>query len=306
MPSASRQGKKKYSQPTMPPPSEANKKLHYIFGYGSLICKKSRAITAPEQGDKVATPVVVSGLERAWNKRTQKGMTALGIRRNPEAECVGVILPVSDKELKMFDSREKGYHRVLIETDQVEAYTEKKTTPELFTEEKEEKVKIWAYNDMPAESDAPIAQSYVDICLRGCMGISKDFAMRFITTTKGWSPPVEKKSGEAPVVEAEPVWVDDRDDPIYQRSDTKWSLRMADKLDGMLQKCRRTCLTKRALVDTGRDWGTIFGQAFLALVIMTILASAIWLGRYEGDWSPLQLSLDGEWWSPPVALETAE
>ena len=53
---------------------------HYIFGYGSLICTHSRALTAPQNADKVATPVTVRGVERVWSKRIPGMMTAMGIR----------------------------------------------------------------------------------------------------------------------------------------------------------------------------------------------------------------------------------
>ena len=36
----------------------------FVFGYGSLICPHSRAITAPGLADKTATPVLVRHVER--------------------------------------------------------------------------------------------------------------------------------------------------------------------------------------------------------------------------------------------------
>jgi hypothetical protein len=93
---------------------------HFVFGYGSLICPESRAITAPEQSHKIATPVSVKNVERVWSKRTARGMTAMGVRFVEDAACIGVILPVSDKELALFDEREQGYDRKALLLSDVE------------------------------------------------------------------------------------------------------------------------------------------------------------------------------------------
>ena len=123
---------------------------HFIFGYGSLICSKSRAVTIPEHADAVVTPVLVEGLQRVWCKRSTFGMTAVGVRlahninsnniiknsiksdRRTDAattttaaaiataaECVGVLLPVGAVDLQRFDEREKGYRRALLDLKQV-------------------------------------------------------------------------------------------------------------------------------------------------------------------------------------------
>ena len=39
---------------------------HVIFGYGSLICPKSRATTAPSLVNAVAEPAIVANIERSW------------------------------------------------------------------------------------------------------------------------------------------------------------------------------------------------------------------------------------------------
>jgi hypothetical protein len=39
----------------------------------------------------------------------------------------------------------------------------------------------------PATPEYPIAQSYVDVCLRGCLSISVPFVDEFIATTVGWN-----------------------------------------------------------------------------------------------------------------------
>jgi cation transport regulator ChaC len=224
----------------IPPP------YNFVFGYGSLMCAESRAITSPETGNKVATPVVVQGLERTWAKRTKRGMTAMGVRFVEEVECVGVILPVNQEELRKFDKREQGYDRVLLETDDVDVVTflddehYDAEDHQVFLEEKEKKkgdLRIWVYvqrDPKPPTPEHPIAQTYVDTILRGCLDISEEFASEFISTTKGWHPEELEDIGEllsedsdgnanANMTEGGSHWVDDRHDPIYPRGDPAYS-----------------------------------------------------------------------------------
>mmetsp|Transcript_848 Transcript_848/g.1323 ORF Transcript_848/g.1323 Transcript_848/m.1323 type:complete len:399 (+) Transcript_848:2-1198(+) len=49
--------------------SQHQRERHFIFGYGSLICHRSRAITAPSLAEKPAEAVVVQHLTRTWSKR---------------------------------------------------------------------------------------------------------------------------------------------------------------------------------------------------------------------------------------------
>ena len=240
---------------------------HFVFGYGSLICSKSRSITAPETGDKVATPVVVKGLERAWEKRTASGMTAMGVRFVESAECVGVLLPVNNEELMKFDEREQGYERVTLNVEDVETvpflddehYEEEEHT---FLEAKDggktDDVQIWVYvqeDPLPPSPDNPIAQTYVDVIMRGCLSISKKFAQEFLKTTKGWHPeefrgPERLTSGttgdgDEEKVEEVSIWVDDRHDPLYVRADYKYSQENAAELDALLKKHRSRHLLLR-------------------------------------------------------------
>ena len=46
---------------------------NFIFGYGSLICPQSRAITAPTLSNAIAEPVVVNHIERTWSARVTEG-----------------------------------------------------------------------------------------------------------------------------------------------------------------------------------------------------------------------------------------
>lgn len=217
------------------------KPIHFVFAYGSLICKKSRAITAPTLADKEAIPVQIQDVERIWAKRTQRGMTAMGVRFRRGAKCTGMLLPVTESELARFDKREKGYDRYEIPLEDVEevpflvdknhyekmdyehadvVFGEEETNDTTATDNRERvgehKVFVWIYvqrYDCPADEDFPIAQSYVDIILRGCMGVSKEFARSFIETTKGWSP--EEVYGEGEDDDA----IDDSDNEDEEEED---------------------------------------------------------------------------------------
>jgi cation transport regulator ChaC len=252
---------------------------HFVFGYGSLICPESRAITAPEQSHKIATPVQVRNIERIWSKRTTRGMTAMGVRFVPEstssatsasaassasAYCIGVILPVSDKELALFDEREQGYDRVPLELSNVEQVSflseahYEEDDHSIFLQAKErnatDAVQIWVYvqrEENPASAEHPIVQTYVDIILRGCLSISEEFAQEFIASTKGWHPDElleddfnddesdeDKQDSDSMDSNYEGIWVDDRHDPVYIRGDPVWSRKNSRELDQLLLEHR--------------------------------------------------------------------
>ena len=124
---------------------------HFVFGYGSLLCQHSRAVTAPSlqllggggaggaaaaaaaanAALPAALPVVVDQLQRVWGKRSERGMTSLGVRpveddgrtgtgapAKPPA-CTGVLVPTRADELALLDEREQGYERVPVTLDRV-------------------------------------------------------------------------------------------------------------------------------------------------------------------------------------------
>ena len=76
-------------------------------------------------------------------------------------------------------------------------------------------VYITDHPSQPSES-CPIAQSYVDVVLSGCLDIGDEFAKEFIRTTSGWD-----KS-----------WIDDRNRPRYRRSLEVDS----DRIDALLRE----------------------------------------------------------------------
>jgi len=115
---------------------------HFIFGYGSLICPQSRAVTAPSLKDAVAEPAVISHIERTWSARVAKcqhdddddddgpdhrvirGWTPMGVRFRRGAECNGVLIHVDEMELMRFDVREVGYVRRKIDLEDVRRHVD--------------------------------------------------------------------------------------------------------------------------------------------------------------------------------------
>lgn len=240
---------------------------HLVFGYGSLICPDSRAITAPTVAERHTIPVNAQNVERTWAKKSVRGMTSMGVRFREGVECVGVLVPVNEEELSQFDEREIGYDRVELKADdifQIPFLADHYYEDTFLAEDKLEIPRIWVYvqkDPIPATESHPIVQSYLDIILRGCLSISEEFADEFMKTTKGWDPAELSDDDVSSSNEQEDansengylsdddlddvVWIDDRKDPIYVRADVNYSLKKANELDRVLRKHRPEELGKR-------------------------------------------------------------
>ncbi len=168
---------------------------NFIFGYGSLIEDESRQRTTPSARD--AWPARVTGIRRGWWARgAASGLTTtyLGAVADPVATCNGVIYRVSAAELAATDQRESaGYQRCLIESNKIEMLDDRTTPLEGL---------VWAYiNLIPPDKlddnlptpQFPMVQSYVDICIHGCLEVegkyrtATGFTQEFIATTDEWS-----------------------------------------------------------------------------------------------------------------------
>jgi hypothetical protein len=175
---------------------------NYIFGYGSLIEDESRRRTTPSAVD--AWPALVQGIRRGWWARGAKsGLTTTYLGAvavtDPDpkkvAECNGVIYKVSAEELAATDRRESaGYQRCRIDNDKIRM---------LDGRDKPLDGVVWAYlnlfvppddigNNLPTPQ-FPMVQSYVDICVHGCLEVegkyptAAGFTQKFIETTDEWS-----------------------------------------------------------------------------------------------------------------------
>ncbi|MCP4658791.1 MAG: gamma-glutamylcyclotransferase [bacterium] len=104
----------------------------YVFGYGSLMHPKSAAKSLPDLESQVTefTPARLKNYRRSWSAishncsgaRTEDGritdsVAFMNIERAPGGSALGVLIPVSESELRALDSREEFYVRLDITKD---------------------------------------------------------------------------------------------------------------------------------------------------------------------------------------------
>ena len=164
----------------------------YIFGYGSLVQRQSRMGTSAEA--EFASPVIVHGVSRGWFDQTggpSWNPTYLGAVLEKDSVCNGVIFPVASAEFAAYGEREVGYQLTKIDPSQITMLDGSQTVPE---------ADIWFYGNTEKRfpsSEHPIVQSYVDVCLDGCLEIEgmyplarqANFAEQFVKITSNWQPP---------------------------------------------------------------------------------------------------------------------
>ena len=164
----------------------------YIFGYGSLVQRQSRMGTWARA--EFASPVIVRGVSRGWFDQTggtSWNPTYLGALLSEDTLCNGVIFPVTAAEFTAYGEREIGYQLTKIDSSQITMLDGSQTAPE---------GDIWFYGNTEKRfpsSEHPIVQSYVDVCLDGCLEIEAmyplarqaKFAEQFVRTTSNWQPP---------------------------------------------------------------------------------------------------------------------
>lgn len=174
----------------------ASKVQHYVFGYGSLIERESRTRTTPHA--EHAPPVIVRGVQRGWwSHGTDIGFSTcfLGAKILPSAECNGVIYRVSDEELAQLDERESMYDRVQVAPEHITLLDGRNQL--------DSDAVVWVYAARQTTQNTfqqptprfPIVQSYVDICLNGCLEVEAEYpqakaigyARKFVQTTQDWS-----------------------------------------------------------------------------------------------------------------------
>jgi gamma-glutamylcyclotransferase (GGCT)/AIG2-like uncharacterized protein YtfP len=191
----------------------------FIFGYGSLVESQSRARTSPSA--LYAFPVNVAGIQRGWFDQTggvSLSTTYLGAVPDSNSSCNGVIFQVSQQQLAAFDQRETGYNRDRIDQKNITMLNGSRSAPE---------GDIWFYASKEkryASPECPIVQSYVDICLNGCLELEATyplaqeagFAETFLKTCSHWSK----------------YWVNDR---IYPRRAFIYAPN-AGRIDQLIQK----------------------------------------------------------------------
>ena len=147
----------------------------YIFSYGSLINKNSLAQTIGKDNTGKSKTVVINGYERGWRNHVHhENRTGLGIIKKENFKVNGVIFEVEEKYLYELDRREYGFIRKEI---MYQNYIDGK---------------LWAYfviDQKVPTKEFPIALTYVDTVISGCLTQSVEFAREFIKNTVNWIYP---------------------------------------------------------------------------------------------------------------------
>lgn len=164
----------------------------YIFGYGSLIQIESRMRTVPSAF--AAAPAMVKGITRGWYYQAASASlnpTYLGAADAQNATTNGVIYGVTDAEFEATKLREADYDPKMVDRSGITMLDGSAAPPD---------GEIWYFackTKQPANAAHPIVQSYVDICVDGCLEIEAmyplakkaGFAGQFIRTCTDWKTP---------------------------------------------------------------------------------------------------------------------
>ena len=162
---------------------------HSIVGYGSLINLASLRRTLPKVQE--SHPVRIHGYKRSWNAQEDMtnsfSTTYLGIEKDELSLFNGVLFEVDESQLDLIDSREFLYNRIELSRNSIEVLDSD------FELKKEQK--IWIYltkTPKNATAEFPLIQSYIDVCIKGCLEIEEHFSLHgfteeFLKTTYGWS-----------------------------------------------------------------------------------------------------------------------
>jgi len=208
--------------PPPPPLATRRKVTNFLIGFGSIIQTASRAGSDPGAVDAAPCRIKASwGYVREWNFQASTAqICALGLRRVRPGEVGatinGVLFPAAD-DLTAFDARENGYQRVEVALDQVEllSWHTLPSDANIFVYVPYAPSVVAKYGVDPstgltrcsgaappdglrADEAAglglvgpsvkyPILQTYVDVCITGCLEYGEAFAREFIATTFLWS-----------------------------------------------------------------------------------------------------------------------
>ena len=161
----------------------------FIVGYGSLMNSSSKHLSEPNAGTNL--PVSVTGFQRSWNTHGTFGITFLGVQPSKSATMAAALYRdfLENGELGS-DARERSYCRAAVEPASI-TMLDGSTVPTSS--------QIWIYVNKhttlaPPTQEYPIAQSYVDLFISGCMELQArvsdpklDFVEQCVLTTGGWS-----------------------------------------------------------------------------------------------------------------------
>lgn len=151
----------------------------FIVGYGSLLSAYSRKTYSNVHTPVI--PVMVTGWQRGWTTRYgDEAATYLGVRPAADAVLSAALVPTEiTAELR---HRERGYAFTPVERDAIELMHDDGIDLDA--------ARFWIvvnHEQLQADADHPIPQSYVDTCLIGCLESGGDeMARHFIESTEAW------------------------------------------------------------------------------------------------------------------------
>ena len=197
----------------------------YIFGYGSLISDEARTATG-----KTSTPcpVYVQNLSRIWSAFPGSYYCPLGMEVKEGATAGGVLFKILPEYQKDFDARERQYIRTFVPSESIRFLRESLPLHD-------ETIEVYVPPEILSPNpECPLIQSYIDVCITGCLQYSEEFARHFIASTKNWNVP----------------WVNDRDTPLYSRRIPAPSKSIYQRIDALLSESKEVDLSRRiALTD---------------------------------------------------------
>lgn len=214
---------KPLERPVPPPRIQRCQSKNFLFGFGSIINTKSRLGSDPKSRNAFACRIKAEfGYVREWNfQASTSKICALGLRKTLPKEkgatINGVLFSAPD-DMTAFDQRENGYMRVRVPLNHVEILTSWNPLPKdasvyiyvpyapkvvakygkdpvtglprcsgPIPPKNLEQTEEAGLGLMPPSVDYPILQTYIDICILGCLEYGEAFASEFIQTTFLWS-----------------------------------------------------------------------------------------------------------------------
>lgn len=161
----------------------------HVFAYGSLLCSQSRALTVGRTTELI--PAGLVGYRRIWNMPVPQlggGICFLAIEPAADALCSGGVFTVDEAEFDRVVQRERDYTVVSIEPSRLHWEDQSQTL--------EGPVHSFIHrSDERPTPEFPIVQSYLDLCLRGCLELDASHpraegrarVTEFLQDAHGWS-----------------------------------------------------------------------------------------------------------------------
>ncbi|MBN2306381.1 gamma-glutamylcyclotransferase [Candidatus Peregrinibacteria bacterium] len=194
---------------------------HYIFSYGTLAHKQVAELT----GKTLAfIPALLKGYKRNFRVLSKSsGFAAAGIDKTAGEQCMGMLVQVSEEELKKFDERERLYDRIELKKNQL--------MPLITASIPAGKYYLYVPKNPQTPTEAcPLVQSYLDVILMPYIDLDPEKAAEIV---KGMS-------------DLDRPWINDRSVPKYARYPSSID---TEAVDSLLKKVVPELFEERKSVD---------------------------------------------------------